>query len=253
MLGPLAHELRTPVQVLIGYLDMLREELEGELGSRARDVIERMHINVQDLAQTIDNLVEFVLTEENAQSHLDENISVGSLIGDIQPAMEAANLRKGLRLEFDLSEAPAAIRAPRQALRSIIRNLALNAIKFTETGSVTVTLRDATAVGKGALEIQVRDTGPGISPETFDLARKPFVQLSRSNSRRHRGLGLGLTLVHRHVAALGGSIELRPTDSQGALFTVHIPVRPVRLTGRRPPTPPLPPVQPHKPSPGVRR
>lgn len=249
-LGPLAHELRTPVQVLIGYLDILRDELDSELGSRARELIERMHINVHDLAQTIDNLIEFVLTEEHALSHLDENISIGSLIGDVQPVMEAANLRKGLRLQFDLSEAPAAIRAPRHVLRSIILNLALNAIKFTDTGSVTVAVRDATEAGKPAIEIEVSDTGPGLSPTTLEQARKPFVQLSRSNARRHRGLGLGLTLVHRHVDALGGSVELRPKDGQGALFVVRVPVRPVRLTGRRAA---MPPVHPRKPSPGARR
>ena len=251
-LGNFAHELRTPVQVLIGYLDILRDDLDGELGSRARELIERMNVNVQDLAQTVDNLIEFVLTEEHEQSHLDENISIGSLIGDVQPALEAANLRKGLTLRFDLGEAPAAIRAPRRALRSIILNLALNAIKFTETGSVTVALRDATMAGKVAIEIEVSDTGPGLSAATLEQARKPFVQLSRSNARSHRGLGLGLTLVHRHVAALGGSIELRPKDGQGATFVVLIPVRPVRPTGRRAAIPPLPPSQ-RKPSPGVRR
>ncbi len=251
-LGNLAHELRTPVQVLIGYLDILRNDLDGELGSQARELIGRMQVNVQELAQTVDNLLEFVLTEAHAQSHLDENISIGSLIGDVQPAMEAANLRKGLRLQFDLSEAPAAIRAPRHALRSIILNLALNAIKFTETGSVTVAVRDATVAGKGAIEIEVRDTGPGLSRATLEQARKPFVQLSRSNARRHRGLGLGLTLVHRHIAALGGSIELRPKDGQGTTFVARIPVRPVHPAGRHAAVPPLPQVQPRKPSPGAR-
>lgn len=253
-LGNLAHELRTPIQVLVGYLDILRDELDGELGPQARELVERMHANIHDLAQTVDNLMEFVLTEAKAQSNLDEDISVGSLIGDVQPAMEAANLKKQLKLRFDLAEAPAVIRAPRRALRSIILNLALNAIKFTEAGSVTVAIRDAATAGKsGAIEIEVSDTGPGLTPALLERARKPFAQLSRSNARRHRGLGLGLTMVHRHVAALGGSLELRPTDAPGTNFVVRIPVRTVQPISRRSAIPPLPPVLPHKRPPGFRR
>jgi signal transduction histidine kinase len=252
-LGNLAHELRTPVQVLIGFLDILRDDLSAELGPRARELIDRMHSNAHDLAQTLDNLMEFLLSEARVQPTIDENISIGSLIGDVQPSMEAASAKKNLALRFDLSEAPAAIRAPRRALRSIILNLALNAIKFTESGNVTVAIRDAAMPGKsGAIDIEVRDTGPGLKPAMLEQARKPFVQLSRSNARTHRGLGLGLTLVHRNVAALGGSLELKPKDGSGAIFQVRIPVRAVRQTGRRNTIPPLLPSIPRKPPPGAR-
>jgi two-component system, cell cycle sensor histidine kinase PleC len=253
-LGNLAHELRTPIQVLIGYLDILRDELNDELGPRARDVIERMQGNVHDLAQTIDNLIEFVLTEAHAQSNLDENFSIGSLIGDVQPVIEAANLKKHLTLRFDLSEAPSAIRAPRRPLRSIILNLALNAIKFTERGSVTVAIREATMAGRsGAIEIEVSDSGAGLSQEMLEEARKPFVQLSQSNARTHRGLGLGLAMVQRYVAALGGSLELRSEDQPGAKFVVRIPVRPLRAARRGAAAIPPPPPAPRKTPPGARR
>jgi len=253
-LGNLAHELRTPIQVLIGYLDILRDELNDELGPRARDVIERMQGNVHDLAQTIDNLIEFVLTEAHAQSNLDENFSIGSLIGDVQPVIEAANLKEHLTLRFDLSDAPSAIRAPRRPLRSIILNLALNAIKFTERGSVTVAIREATTAGRsGAIEIDVTDSGPGLSQEMLEEARKPFVQLSGSNARTHRGLGLGLAMVQRYVTALGGALELRSEDQPGAKFVVRIPVRPLRAARRGAAAIPPPPLAPRKTPPGVRR
>jgi len=253
-LGNLAHELRTPIQVLVGYLDILRDELNDELGPRARDLIERMQGNVHDLALTIDNLIEFVLIEAHAQSNLDENLSIGSLIGDVQPVIEAANLKKHLALPFDLSEAPSAIRAPRRPLRSIILNLALNAIKFTERGSVTVAIREATTAGRsGAIEIDVTDSGPGLSQEMLEEARKPFVQLSGSNARTHRGLGLGLAMVQRYVTALGGALELRSEDQPGAKFVVRIPVRPLRAARRGAAAIPPPPLAPRKTPPGVRR
>jgi signal transduction histidine kinase len=254
-LGNLAHELRTPVQVLIGYLDMLRDDVENELGPRARDLIERMHANIHDLAQTVDNLMEFVMSEAQAFPNLDENINIASLIGDVQPAMEAANLKKDLTLRFDLSEAPVAIRASRRALRSVILNLALNAIKFTKSRGVVVAIREAAMAGKNAaIEVEVDDTGPGMSPAMLDQAREPFVQLSGSMARTHRGLGLGLTMVQRHVAAMGGTVELRSKDEQGTSLVVRVPVRAARATSRRGAiAPPLPAPSPRKPPPGERR
>jgi signal transduction histidine kinase len=225
-LGNLAHELRTPLQVLIGYLDILRDEFGPAMEEQPRDIIERMNTNVYDLAQTIENLMEFVLSEARAESQIEEEVAVRSLVADVAPALEAANLRKKLKLVFDLDDAPKTIRAPRGALRAIVLNLALNAIKFTETGAVTVALRRThTAEGAGAVEIAVSDTGPGMTPEMLDEAARPFAQLSNTAARRYRGLGLGLALVRRKAAALGGNLELRSTPGQGAQFTVRFPAR----------------------------
>jgi signal transduction histidine kinase len=254
-LGNLAHELRTPVQVLIGYLDMLRDDVADEVGPLARDLVDRMHANIHDLAQTVDNLMEFVMSEAQAFPNLDENINIAGLIGEVQPAMEAANLKKNLALRFDVSEAPVAIRAPRRALRSVILNLALNAIKFTESGGIVVAIREAAMAGQNAaVEVEVDDSGPGMSPAMPDRAREPFVQLSGSTARRHRGLGLGLTMVQRHVTAMGGTVELRSKDEQGTSLIVRVPVRAVRATGRRGAiAPPLPSPSPRKPPPDERR
>jgi signal transduction histidine kinase len=219
-LGNLAHELRTPLQVLIGYLDILRDEPAGSEGSR--DILERMNSNVYDLAQTVENLMEFVLTEANAHLLAEEEISLRSLVAEITPALEAANLNKHLDLQFLLEDAPETIRGSRRALRSIILNIALNAIKFRESGSVTITLRRA---GRESIGIEVSDTGPGISQTMVDQAMKPFAQLSNSSERRHRGVGLGLTVVQHNVAALEGKLELRSTPGHGASFLVTVPAK----------------------------
>jgi signal transduction histidine kinase len=153
-LGNLAHELRTPLQVLIGYLDILRDEPVG--GEGTRDILERMNSNVYDLAQTVENLMEFVLTEANAHLFAEEEISLRSLIAEITPALEAANLNKQLDLRILIEDAPETIRGSRRALRSIILNLALNAIKFTESGTVTITLRRvSTSAGRESIGIEV--------------------------------------------------------------------------------------------------
>jgi len=222
----LAHELRTPVQVLLGYVDILRDDYSDQLSKEPRALLDRMNANAHDLAQTIDNLMHFVLSEVKAEVITDEDVTPGSLIAEITPVLEAANQHKNLKLEFDFADAPELFCVPRRQLKSILLNLALNAIKFTDSGSVSIALRPLKDRGLGnAIELEVSDTGPGLSAATLDHAAKPFAQLSNSSARRYRGLGLGLAVVQRSVEALGGKLELRSPAAGGTNFLVTVPVR----------------------------
>ena len=168
------------------------------------------------------------------------------------PALEAANQRKHLNLQLDLNHAPEMIRAPRRAIRSILLNLALNAIKFTDSGNVTVKIaRTRISARDEIVQVEVSDTGPGVSPELLREAAKPFAQLSSSSVRRYRGLGLGLALVQRNIAALNGKLELHPGPSGGSNFVVKIPDRGRELTMRhgRPKIGPVAPVNHTPPAP----
>ena len=247
VLANLAHELRTPIQVLLGFIDILRDDWADEFSAQPREILDRMNANVHDLAQTIDNMMDLVLADANAGPLVNEDITPSSLMADITPILEAANQRKQLELHFEMDDAPATIHAPRRALRSILLNLALNAIKFTESGIVTITLRRSRSQEKKeTIEIEITDTGPGIDPAMLERASKPFAQLSNSSARRYRGLGLGLAVVQRNVAALGGRLELRPgAGSSGSDFIVEIPAQ-VRVASAavRPNRPVVPPPAP---------
>jgi len=244
VLANLAHELRTPIQVLIGFIDILRDDWAAELSAQPHEILERMNANIHDLAQTVDNMMDLVLADADAGPLVNEDIMLSSLMADITPILEAANQRKQLELHVELDDAPATIHAPRRALRSILLNLALNAIKFTESGIVTVTLRRSRSQEKNeALEFEITDTGPGIDPAMLERASRPFAQLSNSSARRYRGLGLGLAVVQRNVRALGGRLELRPaTAGNGSDFVVEIPAQVRTANGavaqRRPIVPP---------------
>jgi signal transduction histidine kinase len=222
----LAHELRTPVQVLLGYVDILRDDHAPEFSPETRTILERMNANVHDLAQTVDNLMHFALSAVYAEGLTDEDVTPASLAAEISPILEAANQQKQLKLELDFAAAPDLFSVPRRPLKAILINLAVNAIKFTASGSVVVALRRRhNGPSADAIEIEVSDTGPGLSPEVLDQAKAPFAQLSNTSARRFRGLGLGLTVVQRSVEALGGKIELRALVGHGSHFLVTIPVR----------------------------
>jgi signal transduction histidine kinase len=143
--------------------------------------------------------------------------------------LEAANGDKRLDLRFDCKDAPAVIRAPRRAVTATIINLALNAIRFTDAGTVTIAIRQVNHGKRAAVEIEVSDTGPGLNPALLEPMSRPFAQLSRSSTRRYRGVGLGLTVARRNVEMLGGSLRLHSTPSHGATFLVRLPSRAARV------------------------
>jgi signal transduction histidine kinase len=223
-LANLAHELRTPLQVLLGYVDILRDEWAEKFDPEPRAMLDRMNSNLHDLTQTVDNIMEFVMSEAGATGRAEEDVSISSLVNDLAPAIEAAKGNKELTLKIDLEHAPQTIHASRRPLRSILSNLVLNAIKFTERGSVTVRISSSRAGGtEEGVVLEVADTGLGMSPALIKQAAEPFAQLSQSSARKYRGLGLGLAVVHRNVSALGARLEVSSTPGRGSRFVVRIP------------------------------
>ena len=223
-LANLAHELRSPLQVLLGYLDILRDEWADKFDPEPRAMLERMNSNLHDLTQTVDNIMEFVMSEAGATGRAEEDVSISSLVNDLAPAIEAAKGNKELTLKIDLEHAPQTIHVSRRPLRSILSNLVLNAIKFTERGSVTVRISSSRAGGaEQGVVLEVADTGLGMSPALIKQAAEPFAQLSHSSARKYRGLGLGLAVVHRNVSALGARLEVNSTPGRGSRFVVRIP------------------------------
>jgi signal transduction histidine kinase len=224
-LANLAHELRSPVQAILGYLDILRDEVSEALESRHQQIIERMNANAHDLAQTVENVMDFSVADARAESAAEEEIRLQDLIGELAPALEAANNSKGLEIKFDLKDAPPVFRSRRRPIKSILLNLAVNAIKFTDRGSVTIAIRLSVSSRPGlAVELEVRDTGPGIAAEMVAQAFKPCAQLSHSSIRIHRGMGLGLAVVQRNVEGLGAEIIVKTALQQGSAFVVIVPI-----------------------------
>ncbi|HLX36637.1 MAG TPA: HAMP domain-containing sensor histidine kinase [Candidatus Binataceae bacterium] len=215
----IAHELRTPVQVLLGYLDML---VADQRQSVAREIIERMNVNVHELAQTVENVIDLSLAYNDSAGLLNENIQLGEFFEELEEVLRLGRHKANVAVHLDVAGAPRTIATRRRALRSIVLNLASNAVKFTERGEVAITARSSGSDPTHLL-IEVRDTGPGISEEDLASAFEPMVQLSQSSIRRHRGIGLGLTVVQRNVEALSGNLSVESAPGVGSCFKVTIP------------------------------
>ncbi len=219
-LATLSHELRTPLTAMLGWLTMLRGgKLDDETSVHALETVER---NARAQAQLIEDLMD---VSRIAGGKLQLDVQPIDLTGLITAAIDivrpAANAR-GVHVQVAADSSVGPVAGDPARLQQIVWNLLSNAVKFTQRdGYVYVTLR---SVGSLA-EIEVRDTGIGISPEFLPSVFERFRQAESPVTRSHRGLGLGLAIV-RHLTELHGGTVSAASDGEGkgATFTIRIPL-----------------------------
>jgi len=227
-LATISHELRTPLNAILGWGRMLRSSnLNEESVNRGLNSIER---NAKLQAQLIDDLLD-------VSSIISGKLRLTVVPVDLQPIIEAAidSMRpaadaKGIRLQVMLDSHAGLISGDPDRLQQIIWNLLSNAVKFTnKEGRVQVSLQRKNS----HVEIQVSDTGRGISPEFLPYVFDRFRQADSSISRMHGGLGLGMAIVRHLVELHGGTVQAQsPGEGQGTTFTVELPMVAAYGSGR---------------------
>jgi len=215
----LTHEFRTPLSAIMGYSSILLEEHGATLTSDQRQALDRIQVNSHELLTCVEGIF-FLAALEAGEIPLtvwsfDAKLILSRLTE--RHAMAFADKRVCLEVGH-LPNLP--IRTDEEKLTKIIDILVLNGLKFTEEGSVRV---DATMQPEGPLEIRVRDTGIGMRPDEVEEVLEGFRQADPTARKRFRGIGLGLRLLTRMVAAIGGSLDVTSTLGGGTEFLVTIP------------------------------
>ena len=228
-LAVLSHELRTPLSAVYGWARMLRSgKLQAEAAERALDVIVR---NVDAQVQLIDDLLDVsrIITGKMRLDvrPVDLEAVIRAAIDAVRPAADS----KEIRLQCVLDPRAVGITGDPDRLQQVVWNLLINAVKFTpKRGRVQVHLQRTNS----HVEIDVSDTGQGISEEQLPHLFERFHQADSTSTRSHTGLGLGLALVRHLVELHGGKVTAQsPGEGQGATFTVELPVAIVRREQER--------------------
>ncbi len=214
----LSHELRTPLNAIVGWASILKRDRRPGSVHQGVEVIER---NAKAQAQMIEDLLDMsrILSGKlsiDLQS-IDPAVIVNAAVATVRPTADA----KGVELRGDI-RSPGFLNGDAGRLQQVVWNLVSNAIKFTPRGGV-VTVR--LAEYQGQAEIQVSDTGQGIRPEFLPYVFDRFRQADASTTRRHGGLGLGLSIVKSLVELHAGTVEVQsPGEGQGTTLTVHLPL-----------------------------
>lgn len=212
-----SHELRTPMNGVLGALDMLQDT---GLDREQRMLLASARRSAGALMDLIDGLLQFAAMDRAPAGADAVEFEPAGLAHAVALALVERAAEKGLWLDCRvLPTVPARVRGDAGRIQRVLYALADNAVKFTEQGHVAVTLGSAPA-GPGRVELQasVVDTGPGVDAAQRDALFRPFVQADGSLTRRHGGLGIGLALAQRLVGLLGGRIGCEPAPGGGSHF-----------------------------------
>jgi PAS domain S-box-containing protein len=225
-LAMMSHEIRTPMNGLLGFAEVLTQSslLPEECLGHAQIIMR----SGEAMLRILDDVLDFSRLEAGRLEIVPTEFSVREMLADAQEFLLPRIDEKGLQLHVALaSDVPDVLRGDVGRLRQILLNLAGNAIKFTERGSVTLSLRRAPQAARDNtpfFELSVRDTGTGISPKQISRIFEPFTQADPGLARRFGGTGLGLTISRRLAELLGGEITVSSRPGEGSDFRVTVPL-----------------------------
>ena len=217
---------------IMGYADILLSNLKNN------DDIECVRTIKQSgnyLLELINDILELSRIEAGQLSLKKEPVSLPTLLNEVHSIMSVRAQEKALPLMLRYDGAiPQTIESDRTRLRQMIINLVSNAIKFTERGSVEIVARFL--ADESMLQIEVADTGIGISRAMQEQMFQPFTQADTSATREYGGSGLGLAITKRLAGMMGGAISCTSKENEGSIFCISIPVGPVQAVVTKPMT-----------------
>lgn len=224
-MSTMSHEMRTPMNGILGLAELLEQ---SELTPEQSDQVHRIRACAADLMENVSDILDFAKFETGAVRLKKEACDVGKIASDSVQILRHFAQKKGLQLTDDISpDLPPSCCMDRGRFRQILLNLIRNAIKFTETGSVHVSLQVVPDNIGSSLEIRVADTGVGIAKEKRDLIFGAFQQADGTPGRKFEGSGLGLSIVQKITKTMGGTIGVNSNLGEGAEFIIKLPLVPM--------------------------
>ena len=222
-LATMSHEIRTPLNGIIPMLDLL---MNSKLPPDQQDFLRTAYTSSRQMLRIVDDILDYSKLEANKLQLEATSFNLRDLLDSIIRLMEKPAENKGLRLSLQLDPSVRlAVRGDPVRLRQILTNLISNSLKFTERGSVTLTVsRKGETKTQHELRFEVRDSGIGISQANAQNLFRAFAQADASTTRLYGGTGLGLVICKRIVDLMGGTIGVESEPGRGALFWFEIPL-----------------------------
>ena len=221
-LANMSHEIRTPMTAILGYADVLLENMRVPSDIHAANTIKR---NGEYLIRIINDILDLAKIEAGKLDVDQAVCSPGQILADVVSLMRVRSCEKQLSLDIEYEEPiPRTARVDPFRLKQILLNLTGNAIKFTDSGSVKLVARFDAFTENPVFRVSVVDTGCGIDSRRINDLFRPFSQADNSSARRFGGTGLGLAICQRLAELMGGKIEVESEIGVGSRFTLVLPV-----------------------------
>lgn len=219
----MVHDLRTELNAVIGFADMMLQESWGKLGDdHYRSYAQHIHLSGNHLLQQVNQMIDLSRAEYLGSNLDEQDVDLAALLNQCCQSVDILAQRNGLAVSARPQAAPT-VRADFRLTRRVVLNLLSNAIKFTPTGGRIVATTGLDPLGRPFLSVS--DTGIGIGADHLDKVMHPFTQIESPHSHRHidNGSGLGLPLSKRLMELQGGSLVLESEPDQGTTATAWFP------------------------------
>jgi PAS domain S-box-containing protein len=220
-MASMSHELRTPLTAIIGYTELLGDEIVGPLNATQREQLARIRASGNLLLALVDQILDLARVDSGVHAPRVTEVSAAAVVEQSVMLIATPLRQKNLAITVRTPPADVVLVTDPLWLRQILVNLLGNAVKFTEKGEVGIMAeRDGDSVA-----FEVWDTGIGIAPRFLDRIYDPFWQAEQRMTRRYGGAGVGLAVAHRLTTLLGGAIDVSSTVGVGSRFRVKLPAR----------------------------
>jgi len=213
------HELRSPVNVIIGLAELMRVSAERGYVEQLKDRISLLMSTAINLRAIVTNILDLSKIEAGKMEVIYEHFDIVTLIREVADTIKVLLGNKPVDVILNLPENSLIINSDPVKVRQIITNIASNAAKFTEKGKITITLE---ANNNNAI-VSISDTGIGIKDEDIEKLFVAFTQLEDSKTKRHEGTGLGLTITKNLLNLIGGNISVSSKFGEGTTFKITVP------------------------------
>lgn len=218
-LSTMSHELRTPLNAIMGYGHILLDGMAGPLTDDQQDATRQITDGADRLLGIINDVLDLSRIESGGIVLIQETVDIRDVISTVIADLRPAAAARGIALVLDVPPDAPEITGDKERIRQILLNLAGNAVKFTEQGSVTIRLE----VEPDWVAIAVQDTGIGIDAHLLPVIFEEFRQADARTTRKYGGSGLGLAIARRLAELHGGTITVASTPGAGSTFTLRAP------------------------------
>jgi signal transduction histidine kinase len=230
-LNQVSHELRTPLAVIIGYIECLTDGLYGQVENRHQDILQIVAKQSAHLKNMIDQILIYSRLEASKQPLRIEEFSPVNVLLDLRDTFDFLCAQKGLQLKWELPRKAPEMKNDPQRFKEIASNLLQNAVKYTDQGLIIVMLHDSKV--PDVIVLEVSDTGVGIPTHAVSSVFEPFIQVHKTSTEHSRGgIGLGLSIVKKHIEQMNGKITVESELGKGSKFKITFP-RNYQNRGRR--------------------
>ena len=222
-LATMTHELRTPINIVMGNLDILLGGFLGELNNRQKESLKTAMRNSGEALNLVTSLLDLSRIEAGQVVVRVEEFSLEDVWKELEMLFRTGLSGKEVALCWQVKTPLPGLKTDKIKIKEILSNIVLNAVKFTDRGTIEVSV--SSVEGGEQIEIEVKDTGVGIPEDFLPFIFEPFRQAEGSFTRSHGGVGLGLSIARRLLNLLHGQVEVDSEVGKGSTFRITIPAK----------------------------